>query len=136
MFCFKEKHVEEVRQASTTSGKELEEKILQKLENAVLFREEQVEKIREKMREHVRKIVFSDHFILASYKYFDFISYLGKARKRSERKGKKPKSKQNHMQLNTSQFFSSFFLFNSNSIKFLGSFYTLLKFQNYQFRSN
>jgi hypothetical protein len=49
----KEKHVEEVRQAATSSGKDLEEKILQKLENAVLFREEQVEKIREKLREHV-----------------------------------------------------------------------------------
>jgi hypothetical protein len=36
-----------------TDKDELEEKIIQKLENACIFREQQIEKMKEKLREHV-----------------------------------------------------------------------------------
>ena len=45
--------MEEVRKATQSNNAELEEKIIQKMENALALREEQLEKIKEKIREHV-----------------------------------------------------------------------------------
>ena len=45
---------EVVRKSTATSKDELEEKIIQKLQNALVYREEQLEKLKEKIREHVR----------------------------------------------------------------------------------
>ena len=51
---FKEKHVEGVRKATLDNSKdgELEEKIFQKLQNALQLREKQLEELKEKLREH------------------------------------------------------------------------------------
>jgi hypothetical protein len=53
-----------VRKATNTNKEELEEKIIQKLQNALQYREEQLEKIKEKMREHVLFILKSFLFIV------------------------------------------------------------------------
>ena len=49
----KELHVEEVRKATTNNKEELEEKIIQKLQNALNYRSEQLEIMKEKIRDHV-----------------------------------------------------------------------------------
>ena len=49
----KESHVEEVRKATTNNKEELEEKIIQKLQNALNYRSEQLETMKEKIRDHV-----------------------------------------------------------------------------------
>ena len=43
-----------MRKATQNNNTDLEEKIIQKMENALALREEQLEKIKEKIREHVR----------------------------------------------------------------------------------
>lgn len=53
----KERHVKEVREATTNPSTELEEKIIQKHQKALNQRDEQLEKIKEKLREHVRSII-------------------------------------------------------------------------------
>ena len=57
LFFLKEKHVDEVRKVTQNEKCELEEKILQKLESACVFREQQIEKMKEKLKQHVRHYI-------------------------------------------------------------------------------
>ncbi len=62
-----------VRKATTNNKEELEEKIIQKLQNALNYRSEQLETMKEKIREHVilKKLMYK-----INYCYFFFSLFL------------------------------------------------------------
>lgn len=51
------KHIEEVCKASETMSKTSEEKIIQKMENALKNREEHFKALQERLKDHVRLLV-------------------------------------------------------------------------------
>lgn len=54
------KHIEEVCKASETMSKASEEKIIQKMENALKNREEHFKALQERLKDHVRHILQKD----------------------------------------------------------------------------